>query len=168
MVLQILSRTPLWVFALFALLVALGVQQSRPREIGRTRVAVLPAIFLPLSLRGVWNAFGAEALAVAGWLAGVGAAVLINRAARLPRVVSYAAETRRFRVAGSWAPLAIMMAIFFLRYAIAVSIAMRPALVVDPAFFTAVGFAYGLISGTFLARALRILAAAHSRTESTA
>jgi hypothetical protein len=168
MILQILSRTPLWVFALFALLVALGLQQSRPREIGRTRVAVLPAIFLPLSLLGVWNAFGAEALAFAGWLAGVGAALLANRYAGLPRKVSYAGETRRFRLEGSWVPLGMMMAIFFLRYAIAVSIAMRPALTAAPAFIAAVGFAYGLISGSFLARALRTLAAARPGPDSPA
>jgi len=160
MILQILSRTPPWVFALFFLLVALGVQQSRTREIGRPRVALLPAIFLPLSLWGVWSAFGAESLAFAGWIAGVATAQLANRYARLPRKVSYDTEARRFRVEGSWVPLGLMMAIFILRYAIAVSIAIQPALAAETAFFAAVGFAYGTASGLFLARALRTLSAA--------
>ena len=159
MIVQILSRTPPWVFGLFVLLVALGVQQSRPRDIGRTRVALLPAIFLPLSLWGVWNAFGAETLAFAGWLAGVGAAVLIHRAARTPREVPYDPQARRFHVAGSWVPLGLMMVIFFLRYAIAVAIAIQPAPAAAPAFFPAPGIAYGLTSGFFLARSVRILAA---------
>jgi hypothetical protein len=160
MILQILQRTPPWVFALFAVLLVLGVLQSRPRAIGRTRVAMMPAIFLPLSLWGVWNAFGPEPLAFGAWLAAVGTAVLLNRYFRVPRQVSYAPDTRLFRVAGSWVPLAMMMAIFFTRYAIAVATAMQPALKTMPSFAAAVGFAYGLMSGSFLARALRIAGAA--------
>jgi hypothetical protein len=157
MILQILQRTPPWVFGLFVLLVVLGVMQGRTRELGKSRVALLPAVFLPLSLWGVWSAFGAEPLAFGGWLAGIGAALLLNRWARLPRNVTFAEGSGRFRVEGSWAPLGLMMAIFFTRYAIAVATAMQPGLKTVPAFLAAVGFAYGLMSGSFLARALRIL-----------
>jgi uncharacterized protein DUF6622 len=157
MIPQILQRTPPWVFALFAVLLVLGVLQSRPRAMGRTRVAMMPAIFLPLSLWGIWNAFGPEPLAFGAWLAAVGTAVLLNRHLRIPRQVSFAPDTRLFRVAGSWVPLALMMAIFFTRYAIAVATAMQPALKTMPSFAAAVGFAYGLMSGSFLARAVRIL-----------
>jgi hypothetical protein len=52
-----------------------------------------------------------------------------------------------------------MMAIFFARYAVAVVTAMQPALKADPGFAAAVGFAYGALSGAFLARALSILRA---------
>lgn len=160
MILQILQRTPPWVFALFLVLLVLGAMQVRPRDISRARVALMPAIFLPLSLWGIWAAFGPEAVAFVAWLAGVGAAVLINRYARLPRQVSYAPESRRYHVAGSWAPLAMMMAIFFARYAISVALAMQPALKSMPVFAVGAGAAYGLMSGSFLARALRILGAA--------
>jgi len=160
MILQILQRTPPWVFVLFAVLLALGMLQARPRELGRPRVALMPAIFLPLSMWGIWNAFGPSAFAYGGWLAGVGAAVLLNHYARLPRQVSYSRDTRLFHVEGSWIPLSMMMAIFFTRYAIAVATAMQPALNGLPAFAAAVGLAYGLFSGSFLARALRILDAA--------
>ena len=136
MILQILQRTPPWVFVLFAVLLVLGVLQSRPRAMGRTRVAMMPAIFLPLSLWGVSNAFGPEPLAFGAWLVAVGAAVLLNRHFRVPRQVSYAPDTRLFRVAGSWVPLAMMMAIFFTRYAIAVASAMQP---VSDAYVTANG-----------------------------
>lgn len=160
MILQILERTPPWVFALFAVLVVLGALQSRTRELGRSRVALLPAVFLPLSLLALGSVFGAEPLAYAGWLAGVAAAVLAGRRTRRPEPASYATATGLFRVPGSWAPLALMMAIFFTRYAVAVATAMQPPLRASPAFAAAVGLAYGLLSGAFLARALRILGAA--------
>ena len=159
MILQILQRTPPWVFVLFVVLLILGALQSRPREVGRARVALMPAVFLPLSLWGVWSAFGPEPFAFGAWLAAVGAAVLINGYARVPRQVSYAPDTRLFHVAGSWIPLAMMMAIFFTRYVIAVSMAMQPSLKTMPLFAAGVGAAYGLMSGSFLARAVRILGA---------
>ena len=91
--------------------------------------------------------------------AAVLAALLLNRAAKWPRKVSYAADTRSFLVEGSWAPLAVMMIIFFTRYAIAVTLAMHPELAATLWLPVAVSFAYGLMSGAFLARAVRILGA---------
>ena len=58
-----------------------------------------------------------------------------------------------------------MMVIFFARYAIAVSLAIQPSLAGSPSFSALAGLAYGLMSGTFLARALRVWA---QRTESSA
>jgi hypothetical protein len=51
-------------------------------------------------------------------------------------------------------PLALMMAVFFARYALAVSLVMAPALMHSAAFSTAASFGFGLLSGIFLARAL--------------
>ena len=42
MLLQILQRTPPWVFGLFAVLVAFGVLQSRTRQVTLVRVTILP------------------------------------------------------------------------------------------------------------------------------
>jgi hypothetical protein len=154
----ILKNTPLWVFALFAMLLFFGALQSRTRQIGLARVAILPVVLIGLSLSGVWSSFGGNAFAIAAWLAAVATAVLINRLAKWPRKVAYTAATRSFRVAGSWLPLAVVMLIFFTRYAVAVLLAMHPELRAAPWLAPGVSFAYGLMSGAFLARALRILA----------
>jgi hypothetical protein len=53
-----------------------------------------------------------------------------------------------------------MMGIFFARYAVAVALAMRPALATSVTLVAAASFAYGLMSGSFLARALQILGCA--------
>jgi hypothetical protein len=49
-----------------------------------------------------------------------------------------------------------MMAVFFARYALAVTLAMTPGLVRSSGFMTAASFGFGLLSGMFLARALRV------------
>jgi hypothetical protein len=159
MLLQILQRTPPWVFVLFAVLLFFGLVQTRARRITLARVTVLPLVLIGLSLSGIAGTFGANPYAFAAWTAAVVAALLLNRAIRWPRQVSYAADTRTFHVAGSWAPLAVMMVIFFTRYAVAVTLAMQPALAATLWLPVAVSFAYGLMSGAFLARAVRILGA---------
>ena len=63
-----------------------------------------------------------------------------------------------FQIPGSWVPLALMMTMFFARYAIAVSLAMLSALAHAPAFSILASLAYGLLSGMFLERSLGILA----------
>ena len=161
MLLQVLQRTPLWVFALFVALLFLGYLQSRPREIGWTRVAVLPVVLVGLALSGIWAAFGPAPLAFACWLAAIAVSVLANRFVRWPSQVRYSAQTHQFSVKGSWLPLAVMMLIFFTRYAVNVAMAMEPSLKATPPFVAGVSFTYGLMSGAFLARALRILQFAH-------
>ena len=165
MLLEILKRTPVWVFVLFAALVFFGVMQSRTRQITLVRVTILPAVLIGLSLSGLWGTFGANGIAVfaiAAWLTAAAAAVLINRFVGWPRKVAYTAATRSFLVEGSWLPLAVMMVIFFTRYAVNVTLAIQPGLAASPWLAAGVGAAYGLMSGAFLARALRILSSARS------
>jgi hypothetical protein len=165
MLLEILKRTPAWVFVLFAALVFVGVMQSRTRQVTLVRVTILPIVLVGMSLSGLLGTFGGNGntgLANAAWLAAVAAAVLFNRHAKWPRNVVYTAASRTFLVEGSWLPLAVMMIIFFTRYAVTVTLAMNPGLAASPWLATGVSFAYGLMSGAFLARALRILGASRA------
>lgn len=165
MLLEILKRTPAWVFVLFAILVSFGVMQSRTRQISLARVTILPVALIGLSLSGLWGSFGKNefaGIAIAAWFAAVAAALLLNSVAKWPRKVAYTAATRSFLVEGSWLPLAVMMIIFFTRYAVTVTLAINPGLTASPWLATGVSFAYGLMSGAFLARALRILGSARS------
>lgn len=159
MMIQILQRTPVWVFGVFAALVVFGLLQTRTRHITRARVTILPAVLIGLSGLSLWTTFGGSLLALAAWAAGIGAAIALNQRVRWPRRVAYLPEQRTFLVEGSWLPLAAMMAIFFTRYATNVALATNPALGTLAEMQIATGFAYGLMSGAFLARALRILAA---------
>jgi hypothetical protein len=163
MLLEILKRTPSWVFLLFALLVVFGAMQIRTRQISLARVAILPLALIGLSLSGLWSTFGGNGLAelaIAVWIAAVAVAVLLNRFAKWPRKVAYTAATRSFLVEGSWIPLAAMMLIFFTRYAVNVMLAINPALAASPWLTAGIATAYGLMSGAFVARALRILRSA--------
>jgi hypothetical protein len=152
--LQILRHTPEWVYAVFLGLIVLGLIQSRPREVAPLMVAILPVALGVFSLTRVLSAFGPEPLALAAWAAGTAAALLVNRALKQPAGAHWSTASGTFHVPGSWVPLALMMAVFFARYALAVSQVMTPELAHSAGFAAAASFGFGLLSGIFLARAM--------------
>lgn len=154
--LTVLSHTPLWVWALLAALVALGLLQARDHVLPRARVLAQPLALGALSLVGAAGAFGLHALPLGGWLAGLALGAALNQPLRLPRQVQ-ALPDGRFAVGGSWAPLGLLMLIFWLRYTLAVALAMVPALAGQPGFVAAACLVYGTASGLFGARAWRVL-----------
>ncbi|MBD9435241.1 hypothetical protein IB223_03960 [Pseudoxanthomonas sp. PXM03] len=154
---QILSHTPLWVFGLFFSLVYLGYVQSRARQVSRNRLILLPIAMLAWSLYSVWSTFDAHVTALPAWTCGWGAVVAIALVRAPSRRASYDASTKQFTVPGSWVPLALMMGIFFFKYAVAVVNAMKPGIMEATTAVIVVAGTYGLFSGLFMARALRVL-----------
>jgi hypothetical protein len=156
-ILEILKRTPIWVFVLFFALLFLGYVQTRTRSLSLWRLSLLPVAMVGFSLYGFIAAFGANAAAVAGWAATLLTVSLLIAATGFPRGVTYSREARSFTVPGSWIPFAVIMAIFFSRYAVTVALVMNPAWRQAAPFAAAVGALYGLSSGFFVGRTLTIL-----------
>lgn len=157
MLIEILRRTPTWVFGILLVLVVLGYRQSRDRGVRGNLLPLLPITMIALSLYGVLGAFGLTPLGLGVWLLGIAIAAGSGRGSTLlRRGVVYSEATRTFFVPGRWWPLALMMLIFLIRYAVAVAIARRLPVVETSAFVGLVSFGYGLLSGVFLARALAI------------
>jgi hypothetical protein len=154
-VVAILSHTPTYVWAILAALVVLGSLQLRRQRMSRTRLLVAPVAMGALSLWSVTAAFGATPAVVLAWLLGMGLAWLANRTLRWPRGVG--SDGDAFVVPGSAWPLALMLAIFALRYAVAVSLVFHPEWRVEPVFALPMALFYGVLSGMFTARAVRIL-----------
>ncbi|MEJ6000030.1 DUF6622 family protein [Paucibacter soli] len=158
MLLTIVQHTPGWVWGLLLALLALGLSQTRGQHVSARRLRLLPLIFLGLGIWGTLSAFGWH-LGVA--LAWAGSFVLCHRLVRRsgwPGAASYQPASQRFHVPGSWLPLGLMMAIFLLKYAVGVTLAMQPQLAQQTGFAIAVSAAYGALSAVFLARARNILA----------
>ena len=153
---QILTHTPLWVFALFFGLVYLGYLQSRTRQVSRGRLIVLPLAMLAWSLYSVWSTFDAHLTALAAWACAWVAVVVIGLAWVPSRRVAYDASTAQFTVPGSWMPLALMMGIFTTKYAVGVALSLHPALAHDTLVALGISSLYGVFSGSFIARALRL------------
>jgi hypothetical protein len=156
MLILIVTRTPAWVWLILAVLIVLGLLQTRDQVVPRARVIVLPLVVAALSLWGVAGAFGLHPRVEGLWLAGLLLGLAAARVFHLPREVQ-ALPDGRFAIGGSLIPLATLMAVFFTRYVVNVTLAIAPALKAD-AGFSAVAVLYGLPAGLLAGRALRILA----------
>ncbi|MDP3355733.1 MAG: hypothetical protein Q8M51_07725 [Polaromonas sp.] len=157
MIAQILINTPLWVWALLAALLALGFSQTRSRTAGLARVALLPLGLGAFSLYGTISAFGTSPTVLGSWLATAVLLVLVVNQLALPAGARYDSATRQFQLPGSWVPMALIMGIFLTKYAVGVSLVMHPELKVHANFSLAIGTLYGVFSGIFAGRAIRLI-----------
>lgn len=163
---QILSHTPTWVFALFAGLLAFGLLQARDRNVKRSVAYVLPIAMVAYSLWGVQTSFGLKAVPLATWLAGMLLVTVVARRAFRQSALSFDPQQNRFFVPGSWVPLAVIMGIFFTKYALAVAQG-RMGAPVGPGAAAALSLLFGGLSGYFCARALALIAAAQRSNSSS-
>ena len=157
MIAQILINTPLWVWGLLAALLALGFSQTRSRTAGIVRVTLLPLGLGAFSLYGTVSAFGALPPVIGSWLVATSLLVLIVTQMSLPAGTRYDSATRQFQLPGSWVPMALIMGIFLTKYIVGVSLVMHPELKANANFILAIGTLYGVYSGIFAGRAVRLI-----------
>ena len=166
MLLQIVQHTPVWVWGLFAALVALGLSQVRTREVSMVRMTILPLVLLALSFTGVVSTFAHATIAILAWAVGVTAAIALGRPFMKVRGASWSSETGLLHVPGSWLPLALIVTLFLIKYGVGVTLAMNHAMAADTTFGACCGLAYGGFSGLFAARALGLRSLASGRLAS--
>ena len=77
MLIQILSHTPVYVWAILAFLVWRGVAELGEREIAVARMFVLPLVMLALSLHDIARKFGLDTITLTTWAAAFAAAALL-------------------------------------------------------------------------------------------
>ncbi len=163
--LDIVRRTPPWVGLLLAGLIALGLSQWRERSASLARVTVLPVTMTLLSLLGLVTAFarnGALLPALGGWLGGFALMALLLCRLRAPAGTRFESSSARFDLPGSPWPLALILAIFLLKYAVGVELAMQPQAAKDLPFVLGVAGVYGVLSGVFATRAAALWRLARS------
>lgn len=168
MIVQILINTPLWVWGLLAALLVLGLSQTRSRTVGLSRIILLPIGLGAFSLYGTISAFGTSPTVLGSWLATAVLLVLVVTQLPLPAGARYDHASRKFQLPGSWVPMALIMAIFLTKYAVGVSLVMQPELKVQANFSLAIGTLYGVFSGIFAGRAIRLIRLALRPTASPA
>ncbi len=158
--LDIVRGTPAWVGALLVGLLALGWSATRARTVTTGQLALMPLAMLGLALWGVQAAFGAGGhfiALLALWAACFATLLAWGRRAAAPAGTAWDAAAQRFRLPGSWTPMALILGIFLLKYGIGVQLALEPALARNTGFALAVTALYGLLSGWLAARTLRVL-----------
>lgn len=151
---QIVTHTPIYVWAILAFLIYRGVIALRTRDVAMNKLFIIPAVMLVLSLVDIAGKFGLGGMAFGMWLLGAGAMVALVWTFGAARVAP-ATTPGHVVVRGSVWPLVLMMAIFVTKYVTSVAVAVRPALRHDLPFTVAVCALFGVFSGYFLGRLAR-------------
>lgn len=157
--LEILGHIPLFVWAILAIILSIGMKLTRTSRVATRRVVLLPLIWLAFGAWGVDSGPGLLSTAGGAWALALLAGASLVRALRWPGQVRFDAATQRFIVPGSWVPLALMLAIFALKFYAGMTQAMHPGVAAQFGFAAGTSAAFGFLSGCFLGRSLGILAA---------
>ncbi|OUS52541.1 hypothetical protein BM607_000960 [Shewanella sp. SACH] len=154
----IVSHTPMWVFALLAGVIYLGLSQTKDRQLSLGRVLLMPAVMSIWSVMSL-NSSLHSPLALMLW--GVSLLLTVGVAwSLLPKTpVSYQAGL--YHIKGSWLPLLLILGIFIIKYAVAYTLATQANILENHLFIAITSATYGLLSGIFILRAVRILTGAH-------
>lgn len=157
--LTIVQRTPTWVWALLAGLVLLGLVQMRPRRVRPLQTAVLPLALAVLSLGGLLGVIASipwALTAAALWLLVAVGVLLASWRRPPPTGIHYEPATQRVHLPGSGTPLLVVLAMFLLKYAVGVELALQPALREHAGFAMGLAVAYGALSGLLATRSAAV------------
>jgi hypothetical protein len=162
-VLKVLTKTPLWVWCLLAVLVALAARELKPYSIHRKRILLMPLAFLAL---GFFTS-GRQGIGLAIWAGTLGLVLLFVVFVWQPSASArYDTQSTRFLFPGSVAPLLWTLTIFLASYVLNVTYAIKPMLRDQLAWQIVPAIAYGTLAGVFLGRSI-LLFRAH-RTQASA
>ena len=153
-VVEMIRRTPAWVFALLAYIVWMGVRGLGERTMPLARVWITPVVFILMGVSGAVARRQPWMVAAPAW--GVGAMIgALPGALTSPRHILYDRATGRVRFRGSPFPLIRNVAVFGSQYGLAVAAARGGAAGVAVWAIAVSGVSAGYFlgwSGAFLAR----------------
>jgi len=168
--LAIIQHTPLWAFALLALLVFLGVQALRPRDVPLWRLLLVPAAFIVWGVTSLLGRASAAPLLGVDWLATAAIGIAIGWGMTRLEGVHIDHADARVRVPGSPVPLVRNLAIFLAKYCLTAAMAVAPALqaTLSPWDIGISGLSAGYFIGWLVRFALKYRGGRRPRTVSTA
>jgi hypothetical protein len=156
----VLKGTPTWVWTMLAALVVLGLSQARDRTASLARTVLMPLAMTAFGVWGTVSAFGNSPMfgyVMLMWMLVAAVTFAAIGMMEPPKGSSYDAGARTFRLPGSWVPMLLIAGIFLTKYVVGVDLAMQPGLARDGQYTLVVGALYGLFSGVFAGRALRLV-----------
>lgn len=143
--LQIVTNTPLWVWPLLILVVALGWSDLKPRRVPPLRLAILPLVGLGTSVASLLQS-SRPGTALVGWALALLAALPLGHALGRRRAVR-ALPDGRLEITGGRFMLVFALSIFAVRYGLGVLFGVQPALSAEPLWIALSGAMGGIIAG---------------------
>lgn len=150
--LELLQKTPIWVYLLFIALLIFGLKQRRDREASLGSLLLLPTAMLVYSLFDMSINLKGGSYPLLLWLTGIALACTSTLLFLRPTGLKHNRATRKIFVPGSWTPLIIIMGIFLVKYVQGAITALSPELTISHPFIWTFSFFNGVFFGFFTGR----------------
>lgn len=154
--LDIVTHTPTWVWLLLILLVYLGIKQSRDRNVPKNKAFIFPIVMIVFSLHGVISSFGGAFDSLLFWSVSFIATLLIGVLIFPSQQARFDDSTQCYFIKGSWRPLLLILGIFTIKYTVGVMEGMQSSLLTMSSVVDGLSLLYGVFSGVFAARSVRL------------
>jgi len=147
-----LSSIPIWVYLLFFGLLYLGIRRCVTSTMKLSRLIILPAALLWLSLDGLWHSLHLTYHSI--WIYVL--AIIIGCGLGLLHVKKTQIRADKIQhlieIPGDWTYLILIMAIFIINFAIHYVIAVSPSVTHAPLLVMSILFISGLVIGLTIGR----------------
>jgi len=162
LILEIARHTPLWVYAIFCVLVAISIESLKKRVVPLYRVALIPTIFTFMSLHTLLTKVNTTATTVGTWLTAIAIGTLCGWLL-VSRLKLRTDRTRYLiEIPGSWDTIILIAILFSTKYYFGYSLARDPQLLQDTMFELSMlatsGASTGLFIGHFTRYTVRLFA----------
>ena len=151
-ILQIITGTPVWVWALLAFLLFLGIRALQPATTPLWRVALLPTIFFVWGLSNLVALYGLTLQRAAPWLAALVLGTVIGMLIAGRQPIRADRQRRLVRTAGGPLTLVLILLIFAAKYVFGYLHATRPGAFVEARFWLSELALSGVLAGMFIGR----------------
>jgi hypothetical protein len=151
-IVQIIANTPLWVWALLAFLLFIGVRALRPATAPLWRIALLPAAFFVWGLSSHYQMHGLGLGKVLPWVAALAGGTAVGMVIANLQPIRVDKVRQLVHTAGGPLTLVLILLIFATKYAFGYLHATRPNLFAEPRFWVAEIAVSGVLAGMFVGR----------------
>jgi hypothetical protein len=145
------SHIPVWVFAILLGLIAMGLVQTRTRLVKPRVLVGVASGLLAYSAWGVTSAFGVQPAALLAWATGL--ALALGLLMRWVAPQGLVRQGHTVQVPGSWLPMALLLSIFLAKFVLGMATGLGASFVQASWFVVLASAVFGLLSGSFAARA---------------
>jgi hypothetical protein len=150
---QIFTHTPVWVWVLLAVLVAIGAQAMRPRIVPPRRLLITPAVFIVWGLIGLFAKPHFTAMLGVDWIVAAAFGAALGWSTTRLRGLRVDRASGRAHLPGSPVLLIRILLVFWVKFFMGVAMAINPGAAIGLApWDVAVS---GLMAGYFLGWLLR-------------
>ena len=152
MVVGIVTGTPVWVWAVFAYGIYMGIKAFGDRKVSLKAMVILPGVFLFLSVPALVSIAGQNPVVGAAWGLCLLAGVVLGWYYLTPEPVSIDLRAGTMVVPGTWTVLVLFVTVFLVKFVYGFATAVNPGLAAQPGFLLGVFALSGLSTGIVLGR----------------